>query len=182
MKIERFEDLQCWQEARTLVNLVYRAIKESKNFQKDSRLCGQITSASVSSMSNIAEGFSRRSGKEFVQFLFISKSSTTEVQSEAYVALDQGYIDQDAFNTIYQQAKKVSKLNSGLITYLRKAQNSKLKKRFVLLLRTFVFERVKMRNGGSLVSCSGPIPSFRRKPESREKGDGLWISSLLYTS
>jgi four helix bundle protein len=73
-------------------------------------------------MSNIAEGFSRRSGKEFVQFLFISKSSATEVQSEAYVALDQDYIDQDTFNEIYEQAEKVSKLNSGLITYLLKKQ------------------------------------------------------------
>lgn len=122
MTIERFEDLKCWQEARKLVNLVYRAIKESKNFQKDFRLCGQITGASVSSMSNIAEGFSRRSGKEFVQFLFISKSSATEVQSEAYVALDQDYIGQDTFNEIYEQAEKVSKLNSGLITYLLKKQ------------------------------------------------------------
>jgi len=42
MKIKRFEDLHCWQEARKLVNLVYRAIQESKDFQKDVRLCGQI--------------------------------------------------------------------------------------------------------------------------------------------
>jgi four helix bundle protein len=122
MKIERFEDLKCWQEARKLVNLVYKAIKESRDFQKDFRLCGQITGASVSSMSNIAEGFSRRSGKEFIQFLFISKSSATEVQSEAYVALDQDYIGQDTFKEIYEQAEKVSKLNSGLITYLLKNQ------------------------------------------------------------
>lgn len=69
-------------------------------------------------MSNIAEGFSRRSNKEFIQFLFISKSSATEVQSEAYVALDQKYIDQETFEKIYNQVEKVSKLDSGLITYL----------------------------------------------------------------
>jgi len=120
MKIERFEDLQCWQEARKLVNLVYAAVKRSKEFQKDFRLVGQITDAAVSSMSNVAEGFSRRSNKEFVQFLFISKSSATEVQSEAYVALDQNYISQDTFQQIYDQAEKVSKLDSGLITYLLK--------------------------------------------------------------
>ncbi|GAG03250.1 unnamed protein product, partial [marine sediment metagenome] len=89
MKIERFEDLHCWQEARKLVNFVYQIIKENNAFQKDFRLCGQNTGAAVSSMSNIAEGFSRRSNNEFVQYLFISKSSATEVQSEAYVALDQ---------------------------------------------------------------------------------------------
>ena len=118
MKIKRFEELQCWQEARVLVNMVYEAIRNSSNFQKDFRLNGQITSAAISSMSNIAEGFSRRSNKEFIQFLFVSKSSATEVQSEAYVALDQKYIDQENFEKIYNQAEKVSKLDSGLITYL----------------------------------------------------------------
>jgi len=58
-----------------------------------------------------------------VQFLFISKSSATEVQSEAYVALDQKYISQDKFQKIYDQAEKVSRLDSGFITYL--LQNKK---------------------------------------------------------
>ena len=123
MRIRRFEDLECWQEARKLVNLVYRAIKDSRDFQKDFRLCGQITAAAVSSMSNIAEGFSRRSNNEFVQYLFISKSSAAEVQSEAYVALDQKYITQETFNKVYEQAERVSKLDSGLITYLLKKPN-----------------------------------------------------------
>jgi four helix bundle protein len=126
MKIERFEDLHCWQEARKLLNLVYQAIRESKDFQKDIRLCGQITGAAVSSMSNIAEGFARRSNNEFIQYLFISKSSATEVQSEAYVALDQKYITKEPFHQIYEQAEKVSKLDSGLITYL--LQNQKTSK------------------------------------------------------
>lgn len=126
MKIERFEDLHCLQEARKLVNLVYQAIRESKDFQKDIRLCGQITGAAVSSMSNIAEGFARRSNNEFIQYLFISKSSATEVQSEAYVALDQKYIAKEPFHQIYEQAEKVSKLDSGLITYL--LQNQKTSK------------------------------------------------------
>jgi len=122
MKIERFEDLHCWQEARKLVNLVYKAIKKSKDFQKDFRLCGQITGAAISSMSNIAEGFTRRSNNEFIQYLFISKSSATEVQSEAYVALDQEYVTEETFHHIYEQAEKVSKLDSGLITYLLRSQ------------------------------------------------------------
>jgi four helix bundle protein len=120
VKITRFEDLECWREARKLVNMVYGAIRDSHDFQKDFRLNGQITGAAVSSMSNIAEGFSRRSNKEFIQFLFISKSSATEVQSEAYVASDQKYISQEIFDKIYNQAETVSKLDSGFITYLLK--------------------------------------------------------------
>jgi four helix bundle protein len=133
MKITRFEDLQCWQEARTLVNMVYAAIRNSTGFQKDFRLSNQITGAAISSMSNIAEGFSRRSNKEFIQYLFISKSSATEVQSEAYVASEQKYISHDIFEKIYNQAEKVSKLDSGFITYLlqnekRYGNTKKLKK------------------------------------------------------
>ena len=110
--------------------MVYEAIRQSPEFQKDSRLVGQITDASVSSMGNIAEGFSRRSDKEFTQFLFVSKSSATEVQSEGYVALDQKYISQDEFEKIYDQAEKVSRMNSGLITYLlqNEKKTRKLKK------------------------------------------------------
>jgi four helix bundle protein len=88
-----------------------------------------VTGAAVSSMSNIAEGFSRRSNKEFVQYLFVSKSSATEVQSESYVAWDQGYISKETFEKIYNQAEKVSKIDSGFITYLlqHEKQTRKLK-------------------------------------------------------
>jgi four helix bundle protein len=68
--------------------MIYGAVKNSSEFQKDFRLSGQITAAAVSTMSNTAEGFARSSNKEFVQFLFISKSSAAEVQSEAYMSLD----------------------------------------------------------------------------------------------
>ena len=74
-------------------------------------------------MSNISEGFSRKGNKEFIQFLFISKSSAAEVQSHFYVAIDQGYVSQEDFNMVYDQAEVVSKLDSGLIKYL----NSQLK-------------------------------------------------------
>ena len=123
MKINPFEEIDVWQEARKLVNLVYNAIIKSKAFQKDFRLVGQIQGAAVSSMSNIAEGFSRKSNKEFIQYLFISKSSAAEVQSHMYVALDQNYITEETFEEIYQQAEKVSKMDSGFIKYLRSQLN-----------------------------------------------------------
>ena len=119
MKILRFEEVKAWQEARKLVNLVYDAIDSNTRFKKDFRLAGQIQGASVSSMANIAEGFSRRSNKEFIQYLFISKSSAAEVQSHLYVALDQEYIDQGMFKKIYDKAEEVSKLDSGFIKYLK---------------------------------------------------------------
>jgi four helix bundle protein len=98
--------------------MVYEATNNS-SFKKDLRLSGQIQAAATSTMANCAEGFVRRSNKEFIQFLFIAMSSSAEVQSHMYVALDQGYITQETFDGIYNQADKTSRLISGLINYLR---------------------------------------------------------------
>lgn len=121
MKITRFEDLECWKEARKLAYMVYNATRDN-SFKKDLRLSGQVQAAATSVMANIAEGFIRHSDKEFIQFLFIAMSSSAEVQSHLYVALDQGYIGKEQFNEMYNQADKTAKLISGLIKYLRTKQ------------------------------------------------------------
>lgn len=120
MKLSRFEDLDCWKEARQLTRQIYEAIGQNTNWQKDLRLCGQIQGAAVSVMANIAEGFVRHSDKEFIQFLFVAMASAAEVQSHLYVAVDQGYLSQETFDSIYARAGKSSRIISGLITYLRK--------------------------------------------------------------
>jgi len=127
MKITRFEDIEAWREARKLVKMAYDVINKSDVFIKDFRLVNQVQGAAVSAMANIAEGFSRKSNKEFIQYLFISKSSSAEVQSHLYVALDQKYISKEVFEKIYKQAEKVSKMDSGFIKYLR-SQLNKLNK------------------------------------------------------
>ncbi|MCL0082954.1 four helix bundle protein [Thermodesulfovibrionales bacterium] len=99
--VERFEDLRVWQTAREVVGVVYK-MSSTGAFSKDYALRDQIRRAAVSVLSNIAEGFSRRSNKEFIQFLFIAKGSVAEVQSQLYTALDQGYISQEAFDSIYE--------------------------------------------------------------------------------
>jgi four helix bundle protein len=119
MRLNRFEEIEAWKAARMLVNCVYDAIRENADFRKDFRLVNQIQGAAVSSMSNIAEGFARQSNKEFIQFLFIAKSSAAEVQSQLYVALDQEYLTQERFDSVYQHAESVSKLTSGFIKYLK---------------------------------------------------------------
>ena len=124
-KIERFEDIKAWQEARALVRMVYEAVKSDKGFSNDYKFREQVQSAAVSIMSNITEGFSRRSMKEFTQFLFIAKGSAAEVQSQLYVALDQGYITQEKFDELYSKSDEVARLISGFMQYLLgKGKNS----------------------------------------------------------
>ena len=60
-----------------------------------------------------------------MQFLFIAKSSAAELQSHMYVALDQGYINKDEFEKIYEQADKVQRQVSNLIKYLNSTLKSK---------------------------------------------------------
>jgi four helix bundle protein len=127
VKIERFEDIKAWQEARVLVKITYDAIKSNKNFIGDYKFREQIHSAAVSVMPNIAEGFSRRSTKEFIQFLFIAKGSVAEVQSQLYVALDQSYINEEKFAELYPKSDEVARLLSGFIKYLLTKERSKPK-------------------------------------------------------
>jgi four helix bundle protein len=115
--INSFEDLECWQEARTIVNCVYRVCSVGA-FKRDYSLIDQMKRAAISIMANIAEGFSRRGNKEFIQFLFIAKSSAAELQSHLYVTLDQGYINRSTFDEIYQEADKVQRQISNFIKYL----------------------------------------------------------------
>ncbi len=78
-------------------------------------------------MANIAEGFIRKSNKEFMQFLYIAMSSSAEVRSHLYVAMDRGYIDNTNFESIYDQADKVGRMISNLIKYLRSIQTKQTK-------------------------------------------------------
>lgn len=121
MKIEHFEDLDCWKDARELAKVVYRATKQG-SFKQDFSLTDQARRAATSIMANIAEGFSRQSDREFAQFLFISKSSASELQSHLYVALDQDYVESSLFETLYSQLEVIQKRISSLIKYLKSGQ------------------------------------------------------------
>jgi four helix bundle protein len=119
MQIRHFEDLECWQEARKLTNMVYEAIRSSNPFQADYRLRDQITGAAISVMNNIAEGWASQSNPEFIRFLTYSRRSCAETQNCLYIALDQKYVTERTFQENYDQALKVIKIIDGLLRYLR---------------------------------------------------------------
>jgi len=131
---EKFEDLRVWQTARQIVSSIYR-LSSVDGFSKDYALRDQIRRAAISIPSNISEGFARRSNGEFVQFLFIvhpvkymrtflfhgAGGSAAEVENQLYLALDQSYITQEEFDSIYEGLELLSKQLSKFITYLKKA-------------------------------------------------------------
>lgn len=127
MIAKRFEDLIFWQKARELTKYIY-AITQHAQFKHDYSLKDQIQRASVSIMSNIAEGFGRGGNTEFIQFLFLSKGSISEVQSQLYVALDLGYIDEPAFKKAYELADEIARLINSFIKSLKGSNRTGLKK------------------------------------------------------
>jgi four helix bundle protein len=117
--IKRFEDIQAWQEARTLVKMIY-VLTNKGLFSKDFGMRDQIRRAAVSTMTNIAEGFDCDSNVEFARFLGIARRSAVEVQSLLYAALDVNYIDQTEFELYYEQARKTKALIGGFKHSLKK--------------------------------------------------------------
>ena len=115
--IRRFEDIEGWQAARELTQQVY-AITRHGEFARDFGLRDQITRAAGSTMHNIAEGFDGGSNAEFIKFLRYSQRSCSEVQSQLYVALDQGYLNREEFDLIYAQAELTHAKVGGFIRYL----------------------------------------------------------------
>ncbi|MCA1566517.1 MAG: four helix bundle protein [Acidobacteria bacterium] len=117
---QSFEEIEAWQKARVLTRQIYTATNQG-SFSKDYGLRDQIRRASVSIMSNIAEGCERSGTGEFAQFLTIAKGSAGEVRAQLYVAFDQGYIERDSFEELLGTAAQISRMLSGLMSYLRKS-------------------------------------------------------------
>ena len=112
-KIEHFTDLNAWKEAHKLVLLVY---KITENFPDKERfgLINQLRRASVSTTSNIAEGFGRGTRNDKAHFYTIAKGSLFETQNQVYIGKDLKYLNQNQFLEFEQQADVVSRLITGL--------------------------------------------------------------------
>lgn len=120
MKVERFEDLDVWKIARRLANTIY-SLTQAKTFARDRGLVDQMRRASVSILSNIAEGFERGSNAELAQFLYFAKGSSGELRAQLHLALDQGFIAQEEFNATAELALSVSRQLGGLIKYVKQS-------------------------------------------------------------
>jgi four helix bundle protein len=113
MKIQRYEDLIAWQKARELTRRIYE-VTRGAGFERDFRLVDQIRSASVSVMSNLAEGFERGSTADFLRFVYIAKGSAAEVRSQLQVAVDVGYLSPAQFDRLKAEADELGNVLGGL--------------------------------------------------------------------
>ena len=122
--IRRFEDLEVWKMAKDFTVRIYETL-DSKSFLKDRGLRDQIRRASVSIMANIAEGFDRNTNKEFINFLHYSLSSTSEVKSHLYLAVELGYISEHNSKELLNTLDELTKKLKTFIGYLRSTVKSK---------------------------------------------------------
>jgi four helix bundle protein len=121
-----FEDLRVFREARRLSKRAYELTSKGP-ITRERALVDQLRRASVSVMSNIAEGFDSQSNAEFVRFLYVARKSCAEIRGESFVALDQNYWTKEVVNEIQSGYRGLSIGVAKLIRYLAEADKSKKK-------------------------------------------------------
>ena len=118
--IERFEDLEVWQEAREAVLAIYRVTKEFPSNERHG-LANQMQRAAISTMSGIVEGFERETSEEFINFLYAALGSAGRVRSQAYTAIDLWYISQTECDDLVQRCGKLSRRLRDFIERVERA-------------------------------------------------------------
>src|SRR4030043_1813108 len=121
--IVRFEDIEAWRTARELTSRVYDLTRHGE-LARDFGLCNQMQRASVSIMSNIAEGFENRTNLLFRDFLGRAKASSGELRSQLYVAKDNSFLGKDDFSQLFELCDKCSRQISRLIQSLAQRPNA----------------------------------------------------------
>jgi four helix bundle protein len=117
--IKRFEEIEAWQSARQIAREIY-ALSSNGGFAHDFGLRDQMRRASVSVMSNIAEGFESRTRGLFMEFLGRAKGSSGELRAQIYIAQDAGYLTNAQSAKLKDQCEKCSGQISRLLSYLKK--------------------------------------------------------------
>jgi four helix bundle protein len=118
-RVERFEDLDVWKEGCELAVLIYKLVQEGK-ISKDYGLKDQMTRAAVSIPANVAEGKERETIAELNRFLYIVKGSAGELRTHLYIAFRVGYLSEDVYANLREQAKGLSRKLGSFIQSLKR--------------------------------------------------------------
>ena len=114
----RFEKFDVWQKAIDFADRVYSGTRQFPNDERFG-LTSQMRHAAVSISSNIAEGSSRSSDKEFTHFLEIAYGSLMEVVSQSQVACRQSFMTEEDVKTLYNEADELARMLSGFRAKLK---------------------------------------------------------------
>ena len=118
--INHFSELVIWQKSRSLYVRLYRLLENSRDYSfKD-----QILRAALSISNNIAEGFGRKSKREFLYFLNIAKGSSNEVESMLYILSDLSKIQESTLQELRVEVIDINNKTSALIAKIRKQLDS----------------------------------------------------------
>lgn len=117
--MKSYIELDVWIEARKLVSQVYVL---TNDFPKEEvyGITNQIRRCSVSVPSNIAEGCGRQTPKDIIRFLYISRGSLYELETQLYISNDLKFISEENLNNILSQIETCKKLLNGFINYYKK--------------------------------------------------------------
>ena len=118
--IENFEDLRVWQKGIELTKKIYLVTSKGE-ISRDFGLKDQLRRAAVSVPTNVAEGFERRSRKEYLNFLNIAKGSAGELRSLLRVAIEVGYLEEKTYLELYNQAKELSRMLASQIKAINRS-------------------------------------------------------------
>ena len=116
-KINSFKELVVWQKSCELAVSIYKLTSSFPSTEFS--LTGQLRRSAISVPSNIAEGWSRNSTKEFVNFLHISRGSLAELETQLIISAEVGHINQESLNVIMNSVQEIGKMINSMISHLR---------------------------------------------------------------
>jgi four helix bundle protein len=114
-----YKDLDVWKRGISLTTEIYRLVEEFPKIEQFG-LSSQLTRATVSIPSNIAEGNARASTKEYIRFLYISLGSSAEVETQLFVAKNINYISEETFDAVVSKVVIIRKMLNSLISSLKR--------------------------------------------------------------
>ena len=123
MTVKYYQDLLVWQKAMDLAVMIYELTRKLPREERFS-LADQMRRASVSIPSNIAEGQQRKTTKEFIQFLFVSKGSLAEIETQLILCMKLSYLNQEQIEPALQLCGDIGRMINALISRLQKLSTS----------------------------------------------------------
>ncbi len=116
--MHRFKDLEIWKRSREFCSSIYEITSKFPDSEKFG-LSNQLRRSSISIPSNIAEGSSRQSNKDFSRFLQITLGSAYEVETQLLIAYDLKFISEKELNALTKELTEIIKMTSRFKSTLK---------------------------------------------------------------